>query len=128
MLWTYLSVYSIVLSEFELFSEEVSILTATLINKMGELLSVLCVLSALSSFSVQFFSRFYFQQRWWSSSLVRMNLTVPSFTRTQPPFGSWLSKVNNSGPPCWFQHILVSNKSTISLDEFGSQFVFICGK
>jgi hypothetical protein len=30
----------------------------------------------------------YFQRREWSSSSVRINLTVPSFKRTQPPF--WL--------------------------------------
>ena len=28
-----------------------------------------------------------------------MNFTVPSLSRTKPPLWSWLSKVNNSGPP-----------------------------
>ena len=61
-----------------------------------------------------------FRRSWWSSSLVQMNLTEPSFKRTQPPFGSWLSKVNSSYPPClihynyhWtiinsYSHILLS--------------------
>jgi len=42
----------------------------------------------------------HFQRSCFNSSSVRMNFTVPSFKRTKPPLGSWLSKVNNSGPPC----------------------------
>lgn len=51
----------------------------------------------------------YFQRRVQSSPSVRMNRTVPSLSRTQPPLGLWLSKLNNSGPPCWFQPAFVSN-------------------
>ena len=71
------------------------------------------------------FCLYSFQQSWLSSSSVLMNFTVPSFKRTQPPLGSWLSKVNSSGPPCWFHPALVSNNNTISPGEFGWQFGFI---
>ena len=42
----------------------------------------------------------YFHRSCFNSSSVRMNFTVPSFNKTQPPLGSWLSNVNSSGPPC----------------------------
>ena len=81
------------------------------------------LLNWLSFFYV--YSIFHFHRSCWSSSLVRMNLTVPSLSKTQPPFGLWLSKVNSAGPPCWFQPALDSNRSTVSGGESYLQYGFM---